>query len=355
MKLLRLIIINIKRQIKNPMLIFSSVIFPIILLGVLNSGGGGMNTINIGVIDNDKSKESEEVVKRIEERYNIKKDLSDSIEDNKDLVEKGDVAAIYIIDESFDESLKKGEAPKIEAYKKSSGGTTLNIDNIINSFVQENLKSKESNKLEETYLKTELLVNDAMGENKSNTAVVMVCYFMLIAGSTIVEDIIKFKKENVLKRTMATPNTDVEIIGSIFLSSFILQSVLGIISIKAIEIILKLEFESFGIVALVIILGSLISTAMILAVIRWFKNEGIATLVLVLSGLILFTIGNLGNVIGMIENPPAILKLGIISPFMWLLKILETGEIIVPTIIILLMSGVLFTLGSFKIREFIKN
>ncbi|MGL4847610.1 MAG: ABC transporter permease, partial [Clostridium sp.] len=234
-------------------------------------------------------------------------------------------------------------------------GTTLNIDNIINSFVQENLKSKESNKLEETYLKTELLVNDAMGENKSNTAVVMVCYFMLMAGSVIVEDIIKFKKENVLKRTMATPNTDVEIIGGIFLSSFILQSILGIIAIKIIGIILKLEFENFGIVSLVIILGSLMSTSMILAAIRWFKNEGIATLVLVLSGLILFTIGNLGNVMSMIENPPAILKLGIISPFMWLLKILETREIIVPTIILLLMSGVFFTLGSFKIREFIKN
>ena len=56
------------------------------------------------------------------------------------------------------------------------------------------------------------------------------------------------------------------------------------------------------------------------------------------------------------ENVPEIVnKISLVSPFTWLLKIIETGNALVPTIVIILMSAVFFTAGSFKLRDFVKD
>lgn len=53
--------------------------------------------------------------------------------------------------------------------------------------------------------------------------------------------------------------------------------------------------------------------------------------------------------------PVSLSRMSIISPFTWLLKIINTNEIIVPTLIIVLMSLVFFTAGSFRLRQFVKE
>ena len=73
-------------------------------------------------------------------------------------------------------------------------------------------------------------------------------------------------------------------------------------------------------------------------------------------GLLAFGLGMLGTELTDYKNIPiSISRISIISPFTWLLRIINTNDIILTTLIIVLMSLVFFTAGSFRLRQFVKE
>ena len=89
---------------------------------------------------------------------------------------------------------------------------------------------------------------------------------------------------------------------------------------------------------------------------RWIKNESLASVITVSFSLLTFGVSILASNLEGFENIPSVVsKLAILSPFTWLLKIIETNDIIVSILVIVLMSAVFFTAGSFRLREFVKE
>lgn len=355
MRIFKLTFINIKRQIKNPLMIVMGIVMPIILLLSIHSDMLGGSVQTMAVFSNDNSKEAKMLIDNMKENFNIKDYVDGNIEEGMEEVKDGKISTLFVIDEDYGKDLRNGIMPNITAYRATGGVGYLKTDNSIESFIKENINNKEIRDNEKNYIKTEVLRDETDKKNSMAMAVIMICYCMMISGSSIVEELLKFKKEQVLRRAVASPSRDIEVIGSLLLSSFIIQGGLAIIAFNIVQTILKFEGVNIGLVILTIFLGSLISNSIILAVVRWVKNESIASLVTVLTGLILFILGMLASNISMIENPPAFFKVGIISPFTWMMRIVEGDGVIIPMIVILLMVLVFATLGSFKIREFAKE
>lgn len=357
MRLIRLILINIKRQLKNPAIMITTLIMPIIMILAMNSNKfNSSSSIDFGIIDNSKSKYSSELIEELKNEYTIQ-ELENTAEDNYDKLRENKLGAIYVIDEDFEDSLSSGTVPKIECYKTESAMGLTVSDSIIEEFVQNLLQEQISTGLSTKYVKAEIIEeenNDEKDEYKMT--VLMIIYFMMISSSFISAEILKLKEQKVLKRCISTSNSDSAILGSLFISSFIIQSVLSSIAYITLTLIMNMPIEKITEGILLMFLGSLVTTALITVITRWIKNSQMASLVTVVSSLLLFGLGMICSELDSFENIPSILNsISVISPFTWLLKIINNGEVIMPAIVILLMSFVCFTAGSFRLREYVKE
>lgn len=355
MGLIRLTFINIKRQLKNPFVIIMTLLMPVAMLLIMNGGNGeGRDKIGtIGIVDKSNSIYSQDVISELEESYNIT--LTGEAEDNLNLIRDNKVGAIYVIDSNFSEFLESGKIPEVKCYSNGTSNGTILADEIITSYINKVVQESISEGLSTRAVKT--IVNNEKTVDKSDyiMIVLMLCYFMMIGGSIISEEIIKLKEQNVLRRTIATANSDRAILGSLFMASFIIQAVLCSLGLVILIAILKPENANVAQGILAVILGSLITTSLIVAVTRWIKNKTLASLAVVVIGLIAFVAATMQRGMDWVENTPIFIEgLAMISPFTWLLKIVDTGNIVMPSLVIILMSAVLFTAGSFRLRDFVK-
>lgn len=356
MRLIRLIIINLRRILKNPSLILMTFLLPMIVLyGIVGRNSDDNSLGKLGILDKSSEKYSKVIIDDLSKKYDIEL-LEGSIEESYNALRDKKIAVTYVFDENFDTTIESGNVPKVKGYSVESG---------MGSVIAEKIITDNINKLLEENINTGLSTNSVeaviVNNNESNNAsfymtVLMICYFMMIGGSVITDDIIKLRTQKVLKRTISTGNSDKTILGSLYLSSFIIQSIISSITLIASVKLYKVENYNLGQGVLTIILCSLVTTAIIVAATRWLKNQTIASLAVVIFGLLSFGLGAVGNILDEFTNiPEFMVYLSVISPFSWLGKIVNDGQIFAPSIVIILMSAVFFTAGSFRLRDYVKE
>lgn len=355
MRLIRVIFINMKRHIKNPLMWAISFLLPMIVLVGMAKAPDDMSGGHIGVICNDNSAYSQELVNELEGKYTIK-EYEGTPEDNYSELRKNNVGAIYVIENGFGETLESGRIPEVKVYKTEEGIGSVIGDEIIENYINNKLEEEVKEGLSTNYIETIIEDNVVEDDSQFIMTLMMICYFMMIGGSVITEDIIKLRNQKVLKRTISTANKDYEILGGIFLSIFFLQAILSTIAFLITSKIVGLHSYNILSTILVIVLCSLISTTIVVCVTRWLKNPIITSLATVIFGLLCFGISMVSMNLDSFENVPKIIeKLSIISPFTWMIKIVQNNQYIVPSIVIIFMSLVFFTAGSFRLRDYAKE
>lgn len=354
MQLGRLVLINIKRQLKNPGILLITIVMPVIMLLFMNGTSSDEKLEGIGIIDDSKSNYSKEMILKLEKEYTIDK-LSGQIEDNYNLLRENKLGVIYVIDSNFQKQIEDGKAPEVKSYTVETSNGSMMAENIMKNYIFDTLEEKITEGLSTNSINT--VVKNIKEEKETyKMTIIMLCYFMMLGGAIVSIEIIKLKEQKVLRRTIATANRDVTILGSLFISSFLLQGILSVVGFIFLANIIKIPANKIPEGSFIIFLGSLITTAVVVAVTRWIKNPVIASLFTIIFGIFAFALGVLGTEFTDYKNIPAsINRISIISPFTWLLRIINTNEIIIPTLIIVLMSLVFFTAGSFRLRQFVKE
>ncbi|MEG2017915.1 MAG: ABC transporter permease [Clostridium sp.] len=364
MRLMRLTLINMKRQLKNPAILLLSLVMPMVMMmssnGVNSKGEENSIIGSIGIIDNSNSAYSAKLTESLSKRYNITNMVGENektSENVRTLIMDDKLTVVYEIPEDFQETMERGQVPEIKGYKTEATTGTIIAEDIITNYINNKVQERVSEGLSTNAIVTEITTTS---KDKSTgvaaSMALMLCYFMFMGGSAITEELIKLKSQKVLRRTISTANTDKQVLGSLFLSSFLLQGMLSSAGFIFLKVFLNLEHCNLPLIIFVLFLGSLISTAVIVATTRWIKNPILASLFVVIYGLVNFGLGTFGAATTSIENVPAVLiNLGLTSPFAWLSKILNAGEILIPTLVIILMSLVFFTAGSFRLRDFAKE
>ena len=363
MRLMRLILINMKRQLKNPGFLLIGLVMPVIM--VISIFGGDSKEENkvlgrIGIIDKSNSAYSEELIENLSKRYKISNMVGQEEREGdyiRQLIMDDKLTVVYEIGEDFQEVIDSGKIPKIKCFKTEATTGTIIAEDIITSFVNGKVQEGLSTGLSTNAVTTEITsTSKDKGAGNLTTMVLLLCYFMMMGGSILTEDLIKLKSQKVLRRTISTANSDKQVLGSIFISVFLIQGVITSIGFIIVRRILNINYGNLPLIILVIFLGSLIATATIAASTRWIKNPILASLFMVIYSLIIYGLGMFGSISSSLENvPAAITRISAISPFAWMYKMLNEGELLLPSIVIILMALVFFTAGSFRLRDFAKE
>ncbi len=352
MRLIRITLINMKRYLKNPLIIIMSFVFPVAMaIGIM--GDSNDNSKVIGIIDSDKSEYSENIIGNLSDNYKVIT-YTGIAEENFDALRNNQVGALYVIDNGFQKNIQNKVAPQIKAYKKQDESGAIIAENTIDKYIKE--------KLQDNFNVSKNLISTSIekDESKDNTdfiiATLMICYFMMIGSSIITEDIIKLKACKVLKRTIVTPNSDRQILGGMFLGTFIIQAILSSVAFIVVSEVITLSNMNILLGILVITLCSLVSTSIIVATNRWIKIPSMANLTVVMVSLISFILGIMNMSLLEFSNVPNIfIRLSLISPFYWFIEILNNVSLIKAIFVLILTSLVFFTCGSFKLRGFIEE
>lgn len=356
MGLIRITLINMKRYLKNPLIVLMSFILPAVMIigmgKVINSSSSNKT---IGIIDKDKSEYSEELIKSLSDDYKVLT-LNGEAEENFSSLKNSDIGALYVIGDKFEDNIKDKIQPKVKSYKIRNESGSIIAEVKIDDFIKEKLENNLEAGLGDKSISTKIEKIETEDNTEFNMLTLMTCYFMLIGGSIIAQDIVKLKAWKVLKRTIVTPNSDKKVLGGMFLATFIIQSVLSSLAFVVASKFTSLPAQNLMLAILVITLSSLITTALVIATTRWAKKPEIANLIIITLGVLSFFIAIFNmNLIDFSNIPPAIKRLSVVSPFYWFMEILNNTDVIKGIVIVVLISLVLFTCGSFRLRDFVKE
>lgn len=345
MNILSITLINMKRFIKTPQII-GIMIFQVIFLGgfIFQQNSGDHKIGEVTIINYDNGSYSNSLIDKIKEDYVVS--VLDIGEEEKINKEK---TILLTINDGYSDSLENGYKGTVKIQGKESDLVVSSLMMRIEEFNNITLKERFIDGYNNKFFKVDNII-----QNKNNNPIlfIMVCYFLLMGGSTIGEETIKLKQGNVLKRAMTTANSPYSIIGGMFLGMLALQW-----GLTSIIYLIGSQLMDFGIstaAAIVMILAfSTLSTSLCLFTTRISKNQALASMV----GIV-YSIGSFAVVFLERFNTgesQIIEKIGMLFPFHWIVEIFNGGSLLLSFLMVILMSGVFFTAGGFKYKNFVNQ
>lgn len=341
MKLLNITLVNIKRFIKTPQVI-GVILVQAVFMFMFGGGSGSVDNIgHIGVINKDSGSYSVELIDYLKNNYNV------NILKNEEGLD--DNYVVVKINEGYSEDLKNKIKPQVEIKGVENDGIVFSAINDVEKFNNEKLKGSLIENYNENLF---AFRNKENTQNNNPMMFLMLCYFMLVGGAMISEDTVKLKQGNVLKRSLTTSNSPYTIIGGLFLGMLILQG--GITSIIFLLTSKTIDYGLNTSSAIAIIFAfSALSTSICLFTTRVAKNQTLASMIGIMYAVVAFLFMFL-DMFSM-AGDGIISKISMLLPFYWVLNITEGGSWLVSIGMILLMSGIFFTAGGFRYKNFINK
>lgn len=364
MKVIRYAFIHFKRMVKSPVVIGVMLLMPTVVLGIIGYSfrkETAHETSNVAFVVEDRGEYGHKFLEKIEANGN--KSIYSSKNIALESLKKNQVLAVYIIHENFTEEINKGIKPEIQSYKREEGNGT----SFIEATMEEELIKLTKGKLlsnkgvinEGEEINTTIKVREETIQGKNQMLymiVLMLTNFILFSAASVGTELISMKKQKVLFRAITTSNTGYEIMGGLYLGFFLVQAIIYTAVLFIQQAILGFSFEGLLPILLInILLTVLISISIGLTVTRMVENEGVATLIIYLFGIIT-TFVSMGATIMAGDNMPQIIKsIGKFTPQYWVINSMNTGTLFPNAIILILMAAAVFTAGSFRIRSFVNK
>ena len=361
MKFIRMILVNCKKYLKDYKNIVMMFIVPLVCVGMVNILTGQSSKgldVKVSIINLDKG----ELGSKLVEELGVTSVYYDKDKAIEDLKEYG-VIATYEIQENFTENINDGVKPIINSYKIEEGNSTLifesqlekSINNLLKiKLLQDNNIIKEESEINKNLINIQYNLHKGLMATEGFMPIVLIMFFLVTFSSNITVDLLKLRKERILERFLTTNNRGYKIMGSIYISMWLVQVVFYALSFIVLNTIFKYGFDNFGILILNIGLMSMISISLGIMVSRLFKNEGVANLIVYLSSLVMFFLYmmNITNQ-GKANNVTTILAK--FTPFYWSLESIENSSIFPNVFILILFAIIFFSAGSIKYSSFAKK
>ncbi|MDE1548433.1 ABC transporter permease [Jeotgalibaca caeni] len=286
----------------------------------------------------------------------------EELEAQFDKLENGEIAAVYQIPEDFTSRLEEGELPEILRYtREDQPGDVLfekriqevlkglEITNVLveNGLVEENSEGVNLDAAEaKLFFQTEEL------DSNFAVTIILLIFYILMNASFISGDMISFKKNNVLQRMIVSPNRDWALVTSMILAYAVFLFLTNVVILFLSKIVLGFSVSQLPLIICLLLVTCIFSLSISFALFRLFKNEGVAQFV----GLF-YSVGSV--MISMLAQTGAegkvIQILSLFTPVYWVLEALDRNRFFPHVFILLLMSAVLITAGSYKLKDFVKS
>lgn len=354
--MIRLIVANIKRYIKNHSLLINIVMFPVILIFSLNfftnnSENQSMYFSPVAIVSDSSGKYEHKLI-------NSSKLKENSFELNEkdkamSLLKNNKVSAVFVLDENFSTNIDNLKRPVVKCFKTENGGGSLWAESQIESFIANSLKLKVAKNIDDKLTKTNIIDKKTDKNKNSFLVVFLICYFMYINAAHLASDLFTLKKSNVLKRLISTNHKDIKIIFSIFLGLFFIQSIAYILTLVCFTFIG--DFRLTINILMIVLANSFVATGFVFWIARVFKSENSISLISTFYSLIGLAI-SISSLIPSMDKLSFMTNLSKLTPFYWTIDAIKNNGSILINIIVLILIGIIFvTAGSLKLRDFAKN
>lgn len=361
--------------IKKPMGFIISLIAPVIIfffmLKIISFNPG---YINIGVIDNDNSKTSNDIIESIKnyEGFTLREIQE---EEKKSLFAENSINAVIEISCEFENNFLKGNINPIKVTSVENYG----VGNIIKKLINEKLTNMNSiaiaseenkdvysksldNYINNSYIKLEKQNLNDLYEDYSFSQLIIgfIIMYMLIRGMSTSYRVFREKEENVYSRIFMAPIKTYEYYVADVISgylSILIQVILSILGISLLKIQVGVSvLELFVILSLL----GLVSISLAVCCRSFSKNITEASNIFNFVNMIMIMLG--GAFVPIDIMPPIIENLSYFTPVRWAMESiiglqqgLEFKDIYKFLIIILLFAVAFFVIAIYKTSKEEKN
>lgn len=361
MRLLHLIWANCRRLLAQPSNIIFLIAVPVGILvfqNVLMSSSGASST-GIVVQNLDRGAYAERVLEKSGLRYETP--AADALTPYEGL-EDYSAEVLYIFPEDFSERIDAGEMPLIMRYARDDSPLLQSYDNRLDQqvnqeylgalFEQSRLLSADEF-LQDSSVTTKLSIADYEVSFIYVFAMLMIVYFIMLFSSSTGTDLLELREQKVTSRMFVSPNHSIEIMVALAFSYFLLTFISYGVVVSIARYLFDMKQFPLGMTLLIIALMSLFSLSLSLFVAKITKNKSVIQLVPTFYGML----GFVTTLFGLMERTDTglIAKAAYATPIYWIKEMMINGDILKNTGIILLMSLVLLTAGSYNLRSFVEE
>lgn len=339
-------------------------------------------SINVGIVNGDRGAEGKGLLKSLEKEDFVIDKLS--YKEAKTKIKKNVEGIVLVVPGNFTEKIKNGEKPSIEILKTESGNMDSSIANQVNAYIgkeviengtsskviklgvnvdknkfDKDMKEASNNKyvtISSNYVEHDG-VQSLAGTVSSNLIVSFLMYSMMF----IVMDLYALRKEKILFRSLSTPNANSQILGSIFLSMFVILFMQSALLVTITKFVFNIYWgkSMLPVILIFLALDLVVLSAGIVAA-RWAKSEEQISPIVSLMVTLTCAIGGSFMPLDQIPNfPDALKKISYFTPQNWavsalndvVLKNSSVYDILPKLFILLLFAGVFFAAGALQFRE----
>lgn len=356
MTIYTLVITNLKQYFKSPKGILATICIPTTFIIFLFANRTSyFNNINIGIVSEDNSSNS--IVNEIIYSIDLKNEIINinSKDQGLKLLYERNIDVLYIFPKDFTKSILNNTRPIVESnFIESStliSQINLFIDNYITNILKDNISNLYSNNITTSIEES----SDNMRTYLS-IQISLLCYIMFLVALVRSCEIFEMKKYNVLSRMLYTPYLGKQILASMYITTFIVQSIAISFTVILAKVIFKFdEINLFNALCYINAIAFLASTFNVFAM-RIGKNENMVSLFTLFYAISSYFLAILGsNLIDTFTTSNRLINiLGNFSPFYWCITGIY-NNILFPNVIIIIGMGLVFlTAGKFDINELLK-
>lgn len=289
--------------------------------------------------------------------------FADELQVTLEELDKGNTSLVYHIPANYTQTILAGEAQPIARYSRQKNATDYEFELALQSILKEKvtqdavqqaglLASGERYQLEfSDVLRIEGRDSDK-GIGMMITMLLLLSY-ILMNSSSLSSDLIKFKKNNALKRAIVSPNNNVAIALSFILAYAIVMLLPYAIGVLGIAYYWQVSAWELLRMLVVLCLTILLNLALALVLFRLFKDASLCQMV----GTILWIIMLGMAVVALMDviDIPLIKNICYLSPLTWLIEILDKQQLFPGTLIIGLMISLMGIVGSYKLEQYVNT
>ena len=348
-----------------PLILFMMIGMPALVNGIMIASQGTVDTTapstvakTVAFVFEEENDEYQELIAPYIREENVYFDLDSA----KAALKKGEMTVIYEVPANYLQKAKEGQVPTIRIWNTQRGTRDFLLDAQLTKVLKEvmlNAKLQEVGVLtkEETLPVDDNQMVVARQDSKTSVAtgvvMLMLLVYVIMNASVISSDWINFKKSHVLKRSVVSPRSNLEITLSFLLAYFIFMFIVNMLMMAAMFFTGLVPEMNWGVFTVLLAATIIYSLCLNLFFFRIFKSPGHATTFGVLFVMLMAGIG----------MPAAFGDFGgswlrlvaYISPIYWLYKSIDLQTLFPAVWVILAMAGVYLTAGSYRLEQYVQN
>jgi len=365
MNLIRMTIFHLKRLLKMPLILFTMIGMPALVNGIMIASQGTVDTKapstvakTVAFVFEEGNDEYQELIAPYLREENVYSDLDSA----KEALKKGEMTVIYQVPANYLQKAKEGQVPTIRIWNTQRGTRDFLLDAQLTKVLKEvmlNAKLQQTGVLtkEETLPESDnqmvVTINETTTSVASGVVMLISLLYVITNASVIASDWINFKKSHVLKRSVVSPLSNLEITLSFLLAYFIFMFIVNMLLMAVMFLTGLVPEMNWGVFTGLLAVTIIYSLCLNLFFFRIFKSPGHATTFGVLFVMVMAGIG----------MPAAFGDFGgswlrlvaYISPIYWLYKSIDLQTLFPSVWVILAMAGVYLTAGSYRLEQYVQN